>query len=418
MIGITPVFHALAGGPLRLVGTGGLAAAMGFARASAATALGADGTTLQSFASNAPRLQGTAQRLLVEGARTNFVLNSRFGGAVNGIVGSGGVFPTGFGFSGTATREIVGSGVEDGLPYVDFRIAGDTAASYLNLTGNLSGAAAGQQWVASLFARLVGGSTTGLVGVTLELIERSSAGAFLISSTLELRTLVSNAALRTQRYALSRTYDNAGTALHNLRLGLRTTGPAYDITLRLSVPQLEQGAFASTPMISPAGTTGSATARAADAPTLALTASQQQRGTLVGTFMLPQLAPAGSEQGLLQLDSGADTNRILLRNAAGGGAVEAVLTSGGSTVATLPGGTVTAGTPFRAALGWSSSGVAICVNGGAVQSNASLPAGLTRLLLGHATAALTRAAFGEMGSLDLHPTRLPDSSLQALTTLS
>ncbi|TPG59150.1 hypothetical protein EAH89_07340 [Roseomonas nepalensis] len=143
MIGITPVFHALAGGPLRLVGTGGLAAAMGFARASAAAALGADGTTLQSFASNAPRLQGTAQRLLVEGARTNVVLNSRFGGAVNGIVGSGGVFPSGFGFSGTATREIVGSGVEDGLPYVDLRVAGDTAASYLNLTGNLSGAAAG-----------------------------------------------------------------------------------------------------------------------------------------------------------------------------------------------------------------------------------------------------------------------------------
>ncbi|WP_376088643.1 hypothetical protein ACE7GA_16500 [Roseomonas sp. CCTCC AB2023176] len=89
--------------------------------------------------------------------------------------------------------------------------------------------------------------------------------------------------------------------------------------------------------------------------------------------------------------------------------------SGGSTAATLTGGTVAAGTAFRAALAWGPGGTALCVTGGAVQMSAAVPpAGATRLLIGHASAALNRALHGEVERLELYPARLPDSSLLAL----
>ena len=135
----------------------------------------------------------------------------------------------------------------------------------------------------------------------------------------------------------------------------------------------------------------------------------------MGSFVLPQSAPAGLDQGLLQIDDGTDANRVVLQNAAGGNAVQALVVSGGSTLATLGAGSTVPGTAFRVALGWNAAGVSACLGGGAVQSWGALPAGLSRLLIGHASAGLGRAAFGEVGFLNLHSTRLPDATLQALT---
>ncbi|WP_420014339.1 hypothetical protein, partial [Teichococcus deserti] len=127
-------------------------------------------------------------------------------------------------------------------------------------------------------------------------------------------------------------------------------------------------------------------------------------------------AAGASPAGLLQIDDGSDANRLLLRNAAGGSAIQALAVGGGATLATLAGGSMIAGTAFRAALAWSGSELALCLNGGTVQAAAAtLPGGLTRLLAGHGSAGLTQAANGQLALLDYRPARLPNAMLQALS---
>jgi hypothetical protein len=47
-------------------------------------------------------------------------------------------------------------------------------------------------------------------------------------------------------------------------------------------------------------------------------------------------------------------------------------------------------------------------------ASAALPAGLIRMLVGHASVQLNRAAHGEVELVEYRPTRLPNSLLQAL----
>ena len=112
--------------------------------------------------------------------------------------------------------------------------------------------------------------------------------------------------------------------------------------MRVSVPQLELGSFASSPILPPAGSP-QATTRGADLVSAILTTlGIRPTGacTLLLTGMLPQAAPAGAAQSLAQLDSGSDASAIVFDNAAGG----STLRVAGQTL-----GTMTAGTPFRIA---------------------------------------------------------------------
>jgi hypothetical protein len=416
MIGTTPVIHALGGGgPLRLVSPGKLLATMGFTRASVAQALAQDGTSYQQSAADAPRFVGTARRLLVEGPRTNALRNPNFEGAAAPSTN-----PTYQGLTGTTsgvTRTIVGVGSVGGLPYLDLLLSGTASAAGTVIlifeSGTGIAAANAQTWTGGVGAAVISG-TGATVGAVIEIRPLDSSGTALSGATSATYALTSSLT----RYTHTGTIAQAATTYVRLhfRIGV-TAGVTYNEVVRLVAPQLELAPFASS-LILPAAGALSATTRAADVPTFAISSALQGRGTLVGTFMLPQAAPAGVDLGLLQLDDGSDNNRLLLRGVAGGGTIGALAVSGGSVTATLTGAAVTPGTPFRAALAWGSGGVAMCLAGGAVQSAATLPAGLARLLIGHATTGLARAAFGEIGPLDFHSTRLPDATLQALTTLS
>lgn len=89
----------------------------------------ADGTWKNDLAANAPRLdfRNSKRQLRLEDARTNIFANPMFTGAVAGVVGAGGVYPTGLGQGGkdaqltTVTRTILGSGSYKGLPYFDIK---------------------------------------------------------------------------------------------------------------------------------------------------------------------------------------------------------------------------------------------------------------------------------------------------------
>jgi hypothetical protein len=408
MLGTTPAIHTLEGGPLRLVSPGSLLASASFQRASSAMGLGADGQSWSSMAPDVPRHPGTARRLLIEGARTNTIRNPGFEG------GASPTYMTGFGGTGNGlTRTILGSGNWRGLPYIDLAITGTAAtATVLTLSFESAGivASSGQSWAFSLFLALMSGSAANYV-TTLNIRPRDASnndvnGTGFYGETIVLPDMMT-------RFVMSATMNQAATAnlTPNLRLSV-AQGTVCNEVIRLAVPQAELGSFASTPILPPAGSLAAAS-RAADAATLMLTAAQQQRGTLVGTFMIPQAA-AADVQALLSMDPGNGNNRISIQNNSNGSTVRGLTITGGTTTNTPVLTTVTPGVPFKAAIAWDASGVAFCAAGGAVSWIAGLPP-MDRLRIGNDVFG-QRAMFGEVGPLDLHGARLPDAALQALTT--
>jgi len=417
MIGFTPVIHALGGSaagagpgtgtgePLRLVEAGSLLAALAFARASPGQAAGADGAWA-SLAADGPRFAGTARRLLVEGGRTNALANPRGEGA--GTAG----WPTGWGSSQAngLTVQLQGVSQVGGVSVLRVRESGTATSSAgvrVFVTGSTIAAAPGSSWTSSLFFRLVAAPSPPL-SWGLQILARNSAGASVPGGG----TTVFAPTAELVRYAQTAPLGDAATAFvrSGWRMGL-TNGRAYDFTYEVGWPQLELAPFASSPILPPAGSPGAST-RAADLATLPLTAGQAGRGTLVGTFLLPQPVPAGRDHGLLLLHDGTAGNQVSLR-ALPGGAIGLLRTAAGTASASGTAGTIAAGTPFRAALAWDGTGLAACVNGAAPVALAAPVPPVTALALGQGAGD---PLAGEIGPLDLHPTRLPDAALQSLTT--
>lgn len=415
MIGITPVFHALGGGPLRLVGAGVLSGALGFTRASSGLALGTDGVLLGAYAAGVPRFQGAAQRLLVEGARTNTIRNPRVEGAV---AGSPGTVPTNWtvsALSGTTRTLDIGTSPTPGLPFLSVRIQGTpTAAGYFTIQPEVastavSPAAVGQVWTFSCWVRLAAGSLPAGSNHRLRLQERGGA-------TTPATDMSFTPGTAWQRIVATRVLSEPGTTyLQHSILPFLAAGTAADLTLQVTGVQAEAGGFVSSPIL-PAVGSSAASGRVADVAALALGTAQAASGSLVGTFMLPAVGTAaGDVQGLLVLDDGTDGNRFGLVKPGGGAALVPFRSIGGSLATGAGIQTLVPGTAVRVALAWSAGGIAACCNGGAVVSLSGAIPAVSRLLIGHGASSLGQAAFGEAGPLDLHPTRLPDAGLQALT---
>ena len=186
--------------------------------------------------------------LLVEEARTNSVTNNTMVGAVAGTPGTN---PTGWLYatasSNGLTLSIVGTGVENGINYIDYRFNGTTIASPSPCAIGLvnATAATGQTWTASIYWKLVGGTTTGVTNWQIGIIENTAGGAF-VTGAFYNQTTPTSAALITQRPAATRTLSGGATVgLLSYPLSFAVAGnTAIDCTLRIGLPQLEQGAFA------------------------------------------------------------------------------------------------------------------------------------------------------------------------------
>jgi hypothetical protein len=238
------------------------------------------------------------------------------------------------------------------------------------------------------------------------------AAGGLVTSTGTSLSGVSAAAL--QRVEIRKTL--AGTT-ERVTMDVRFSyalGAVVDVTFRFAAPQLEQGAFSSTPILPPVGTPAAST-RGTDS----VTATRASLGiaangacTLLWSGMIPQAAPAGVAQTILQFDDGTANNRYLLRNVAGGSAIAVNRVTAGAAAGDISLGTMTPGTPFRAGITINAAGrIAGCLNGGAVVAITGGPtSGLTALRLGNDTAGTT-AMFGETASLRVLPFALTDASL-------
>ena len=235
-----------------------------FTRASTATFFNSAGT-LTSAAVDAPRRDYNpstlaAQGLLIEESRTNSIRNNTMVGAVAGTPGTN---PTNWANSTAGlTKTIVGIGTANGINYIDVRFNGTTSSTSLAITTdatNIIAASNGQAWTSSAWLSVVGGSTVNLNEVLLQLGQYTSAVAFL--SNLNGANIVSSLTSTLTRFASTLTTNDASVAFIQPVIVLRfASGVAIDITLRIGLPQLELGAFATSVI----PTTTTALTRAAD----------------------------------------------------------------------------------------------------------------------------------------------------------
>jgi hypothetical protein len=206
----------------------------------------------QSFAAGGARV--TDKGLLVEESRVNSIANNSMQGAVSG---SPGTMPTGWGSNnGGLTRTIVGTGVQNGIDYIDIRLSGTTAATFALIefasTAAIAASAA-QVWTQSIFCAIVGGSLTNITNVQTVLREVGAGGTAAANMSLT--------STPTRQPAATRTLGASVTNVWPTLTLLFSSGVAVDITLRIGWPQLELGATATSPI----RTTAGAVTRQADA---------------------------------------------------------------------------------------------------------------------------------------------------------
>jgi hypothetical protein len=182
---------------------------------------------------------------------TNWVRNSTNVGVA---IGTPGVLPTNWSFTagvaaaGLATQ-VVGFGIETGIPYVDIRFFGTTSALgntgiYFD-TGTTAPALNGQTWCGSLYWRLMNGSAANLTAPVVRVGDTDASGNALTQGDTAVIAPTS-APLSTQRIIGS--FTNNSSFSVNERLAcfmVCASGVAVDATIRFGAPQLERGGVAS-----------------------------------------------------------------------------------------------------------------------------------------------------------------------------
>jgi hypothetical protein len=361
---------------------------------------------------------------LIEGQRTNAIRNPA------GEYASAPSFPTTTlpthwaylgSWSGGLTRRVIGSGIENGVPYTDFSVSGTPTFS----TGGSNNAllfepttggqvlSPGDVVTSSYYMRIVSGSLTNTV-VRTGMYWRSAGGAYvgesisnahgagitvpLLGITILRRTVTAPASTGRATFGVAFTF---------------TIGDPVDIVLRIGGQQLEAAPFSSTP-IRPAPGSPAASTRGADLPTAALASlgiGANGACTVLLTAIIPTASPA--IQTILTLDDGTANNRFRLFTVSGGSSLNVGRTLAGvgssNTIATAP-----ANTPFAAGVVINGAGrIAGVLGGGSVIQQLGGPTNdLTTMRLG-ANASGTENLFGEIGHLQILPYAVSDTELQA-----
>ena len=395
-----------------------------FTRASTATYFDASGT-LRSAQANAPRIDFNpstllCQGLLIEEARTNSIRNNTMQGAVAGTPGT---LPTNwtYGQLSTLTTEIVGTGTETGINYVDIRISGTaTTTPLIYFEANSTVAATNNQtWATSVFVKIVGGGTTNISVPTTTLRMSDSGGANLGFVAGSMYTLPTSAtSLSACRFSSSHTTNNASTAFVMPAFAFNAAG-AIDITLRIGLPQLELGAFATSVI----PTTTTALTRSADVASVTTLSPwfNSASGTLYAEYSIPfaLTATSGPRLGTFVGAGGAGVdelslfvlqavNRTASANAFTGGVNAGRIDASASFVAN---------TIIKAAQAYASNDRAVTTGGSAPTTSTAaytIPT-VTTLRLGSQDGGGTNNVNGYIRRITYYNTRLPNAQLQALT---
>lgn len=396
----------------RAFGAASIASALSLTRASVGYAESAAGVW-SSFASGVLRV--TDKGLLVEESRINSIRNNSAQGVV---VGSPGSLPTNWSISnGTGlTRTVVGSGTVNGIDYVDIRFAGTTgdangtAINFDTTTG--IAALNAQTWANSAFLALVGGTFTNVGSIFLAHSQRDAGGAIL--ADINGSSIKASIGSSMARIANPQTLNNASTAFNQPRLSIQAaSGVAVDYTIRIGLPQIELGAF----MTSPIRTTSAAATRASDSIFIASLTNIISIGT--GTIF----AEVTSVQGAASQDEYAWSYRVDGNNRHGMFTATSDKKPTGVTVATTSQASckattaISANATFKSAYRWNTNDFASRFSSalGAAPANdtsGSTPVGAGTIWLGSSNNSVHLN--GYLRRLTLFPTALGDSPLAAL----
>jgi hypothetical protein len=261
-------------------------------RAYSGTFVGSD-RLLQSAGVDIPRfthdpVTGQSLGLLVEEQRINSIRNNTMVGAV---AGTPGISPTNWSVSTTnaqLTASITSVGVDSGIAYLDIQLSGTVTAQRNCDIGseatNVIAAVSGQTWTQSSYFKLIGGSFANVADVFLQANTYTSGGAYITTPWFTpIAPRPTSAGLATQRYTAGASLAGATTAFIApfIKISTATSG-LIDITLRIGLPQLEQGSGATSAI--PATT--AAVTRTADSAVIDGT------GVIAGTYTMVE-KPAG-----------------------------------------------------------------------------------------------------------------------------
>lgn len=388
-----------------------------FTRASSATRVNSSGL-VETVASNQPRFDYDPvtlqpKGLLIEEQRTNSIRNNTMQGAVAGTPGTVPTnWPAAIAGSGL-TISVAGTGYESGINYIDFRVYGTSNASGDFFIANFEGttfvsALNGQTWAYSAYVSIVGGSMTGVDSVQMRLSERNSSGGNLVDGRQSITP--TSGSLTTKRQTFVRTNTNASTAyLYPSLLITQTLGATIDITLRIGLPQLEQGAF--TTSVIP--TSGTAATRAADVATMTGTNFSSWYNQTEGTlFAEVDSYPSGGTTQRRILYAGVSSDRMDLRFATDGVSTGFNVFVGGVSQAAITGTGAASLTKIAGA--YKSNDFAAATNSvlGTPDTSGSLPV-VSQLAIG--SNGSSEAVNGHLKRIAYFPRRLSNAELQAIT---
>ncbi len=402
--------------------TGVLDPRISFTRASTATRFNSAGV-LETVAANMPRFDYDPVTLickgwLIEEPRTNFIRNSTMMGAAAGVIGSGGRLPNYWTLGGSyasLTTSVVNLGIENGISYLDVRFSGTPTGPevYLGFDAaiDVTAALAGQNWNASTYVKVVGGTLANILPSELYILAVSSNGTLVEAGKLDF-VLPTAGSLAVNRFSTMRQLVNSGSVWINSRIDLNFfAGMPIDITLRIGLPQLELGAFV-TSTIPTAGT------QATRAGELALIVGpnfsswyNQYEGTFFASYTL---GADNSSIGVFGADDATTSNSIQMRYATGSQAQFTVSSNGVSQVNLAPSG-YSAASSYKRAITYKQNSFNQAING--VLPNSEDTSGVLPLVTQSRLGNENSGNFlnGHIKCLAYFPRRLSNDELKSLT---
>ena len=356
--------------------------------------------------------------LLIEEARTNLALQSNnFSStwATNGVtrttdstLASDGVTAAAkyTASAGTGIYQLFNSTtytIVPGSPYaISFEIDGSSGAfPYITYLVNLA------YWVNAVFD-----TTTNTSGTATQ---TNVNGGTLISATKTYLgnnryrlTLVASTALGSSVYGVLRfTNQKTGNTFGALgAINATFTGAEY---VYVSFAQVELGSFATSYI----PTAASSVARSADTASMTGANFSSWYNATAGAFLVQFDTPASGTRIISAADDNTANNNIQMLTS--GTDPTFLVTTSGTAQASIDAGTVAANTVYKFAGTYSANDFAACISGGTVGTDTSgtIPT-VDRLRIGAGQAGDTLC--GHVALLNYYPQRLPNATLQSLTS--
>jgi hypothetical protein len=313
------------------------------------------------------------------------------------------------------TQTVVGTGTANGITYIDVRFSGTTSTTQLVIRFDGIGtiaAANGQSWAISAWLAIVGGSAANTNNYTLA-NNLFDSGSVYIGEGPGI-SLASPPTSTFTRYSGAGTISNASTAsIRPYFYFLFASGVAIDITLRIGLPQLEQGAFATSVI----PTTTTALTRNADVASMTGTNFSSWYNQTEGTFVtqtVGQNIASGATGVIVGVDDGTGSNRIIVAYSSPISNLFRVVSSG-SDQANFTVGAISSGAISKMACVYKANDFAGTVNAQTVQTDTSGTVPLVNTFRIGVNVAASASANVSISRIAYYPVRVTNAQLQALT---